>query len=93
MSQYGMLQVRDIYSDAGRKVLKVFEKLKNKADDNGRVRHDPRLAEHDDDLRSQELQQRAMKSLHFFPEVMRTEEGFQLSGSKGLDIDYYDPGG
>lgn len=72
------------------KATLVFEKLLRKSD---LFKSDPRLSEHDNDLRSQQLQQDAMKSLHFLPEVQRTEEGFQLSGSKGLDIDHYSPNG
>ena len=84
----GIFRTTPYESDIGKKVLTVFEKLQRKADEHNRVRHDPRLAEHDDDLRSQELQQRAMKWLHIVPEVLKTEEGFQLTGD-----DCYDPGG
>ena len=72
------------------KATLVFEKLLRKSD---LVTSDPRLDEYDDDLRFQQLKRDAMKSLHLLPEVQRTEEGFQLSGSKGLDIDYYSPDG
>ena len=82
----GIFRTTPYESETGKKVLKVFEKLKRKANEQSRVRHDPRLAEHDDDLRSQELQQRAMKWLNIVPEVLKTEEGFKLSGD-----DYYDP--
>ena len=68
----------------------VFEKLLRKAD---LVKSDPRLNEHDDDLYFQQLNRDAVKSLHILPEVQKTEEGFQLSGDKGLDSDYYSPDG
>jgi hypothetical protein len=34
-----------------------------------------------------------MKSLYLLPEVMKTEEGLEISGDKGLDPDYYSPDG
>ena len=68
----------------------VFEKLLRKSD---LVKSDLRMDEYDDESYFNQLRRDAMKSLHILPEVQRTEEGFQLSGSKGLDIDYYSPDG
>ena len=53
------------------KVHRLFEKLKRKADlaDAGKIRSDPRLDEHDDDLYFQQLQRDAVKSLHILPDT------------------------
>ena len=91
--QYGIFQIKPYHAKLNDKVWKIFEKLKQKADQSDRVRVDPRLAEYDDDLRFQQLRRDAMKSLHILPEVQKTEEGYQLSGDKGLDNDYYSPDG
>ena len=62
------------------KVWKIFEKLKQKAElaNDGKIRSDPRLDEHSDDLHFQQLRRDAMKSLHILPNVQKTEEGFEV---------------
>ncbi len=76
MNNYGIFQIRPYYAKLNGKVWKIFENLKRKANQPDRVRVDPRLAEHDDDLASQQRQREAMKSIHLQDEVLRTDEGF-----------------
>ena len=78
--EYGKFNRKAYDSDTGKKVLKVFEKLKQKAELSHRekIRSDPRLNENDDDLYFQRLQRDAVKSLHILPEVLKTEEGFEV---------------
>ena len=77
--QYGILQLKPYHAKLNDKVWKIFEKLKQKADESERIRCDPRLDEHDDDLYFQQLQRDAVKSLHILPEVLKTEEEFEVT--------------
>ena len=85
--QYGMFRIKPYHARLDDKVWKIFEKLKQKADQSDRVRIDPRLGEYDHDRHLQQLSRDAMKSLHLLPEVQKTEEGFHVSGNNGLDPD------
>ena len=78
--QHGIFQLKPYHAKLNNKVFKIFEKLKQKAElsDAGKSRSDPRLNENDDDLRFQQLQRDAMKSLHILPNVQKTEEGFEV---------------
>ncbi len=76
-----MLQVKDYHSDTGKKVWKIFEKLKRKADlaRYCKVRSDPRLGEYDDESYFYQLRRDAMKSLHLLPNEEKSEEGFEVT--------------
>ena len=94
MSNYGIFDPKPYYSsEVGKKVLKVFEKLKRKANKLDRIRRDPRLGEQDEGPNFEQLNRDAVKSLHILPQVVRTDEGYQLAGDNGLDPDYYSPDG
>ena len=85
--QHGMFRIKPYHARLDDKVWKIFEKLKQKADQSERVRVDPRLGEYDHDQHLQQLSRDAMKSLHLLPEVQKTEEGYQIAGDNGLDPD------
>jgi hypothetical protein len=55
------------------KVQRVFDKLKARAE-----RVDPRLNEQDDEVDKNKLSRDAMKSLHFLPDVIKTDGGFEV---------------
>lgn len=79
MSEYGIFNPKPYDSEVGKKALKIFEKLKEKANKLDRVRHDPRLGEQDEEPNFEQLNREAVKSLHFLPEVQKTEEGFEVT--------------
>ena len=61
---YGIFKVKDYHSDTGKKVIKVFEKLKQKAEVVNKVNNTvPRLNEHDDEPNFEQLNRDAVKSL------------------------------
>ena len=80
---YGMLKVEDEHSDVGKNVVRLFEKLRKKSEEesnkSNKVRFDPRLDEYDDESYFRQLQRDAMKSLHVGDEVVKTEEGFVVT--------------
>ena len=85
MSKYfGMLKVEDHHqSPVGKKAIELFEKLRRKAVESDKarfneVRFDPRLGEDDDEPNFQQLNRDAVKSLHFLPEVQKTDEGHEV---------------
>jgi hypothetical protein len=55
------------------KVRKVFDKLKIRAE-----RVDPRLDEQDEEVDKNKLSRDAMKSLHFLPDVVKTDGGHEV---------------
>ena len=75
----GIFKIKDYHSDTGKKVWKIFEKLKNKANKLDRVRCDPRLGEQDEEPNFEQLNRDAVKSPHFLPEVNKTDEGFEVT--------------
>jgi hypothetical protein len=82
MEYHGMLQIKDIYSDSGRKVLKVFEKLKAK--EVKRIKPAPAST---NDVVPETLGVPEMQ------DIEKREYGFDWPTSKGLDVDEYRPGG
>jgi hypothetical protein len=83
MEYHGMLQVKDTGSNAGRKVLKVFEKLKKK--EVALVKSAPTSTSTDVGVEPTGT-----------PEMMDMEKrdyGFDWPTSKGPDIDEYRPEG
>lgn len=55
------------------KVQRVFDKLKARAE-----KADPRLSEQAEEVDLGKLNRDAVKSLHFLPEVEKTDEGFEV---------------
>jgi len=78
------------------KAIRLFTTMKTKQ--KGKFikgeKADPRLDEHDDhESHLEQLNRDAMKSLQFpAEEIERREYGYDLSGKKGLNPDYYQGG-
>ena len=79
--------------ERGSKAIKIFTTLKTKQ--KGKFikdeKTDPRLAEHDDhESHLEQLNRDAMKSLQLpVGELERRDYGYDFSGAKRLDLDYY----
>lgn len=60
------------------KAIKLFTKLKRKGKFIKTDKADPRLGEHDEEPNLEQLNRDAVKSLHFLPDVEKTDEGFKV---------------
>jgi hypothetical protein len=72
-STIGIFRLSNYKSDASDKVMRIFTKLKRKAE---RVESKAELVQPEPNL--EELRQSAVKSLHILPEVVKTEHGFEI---------------
>jgi len=60
-------------------INKARQERENQSTNTGRVREDPRLPEHDDEMDLRQLRQEAMRSLHLLDDVIKTDEGYVVT--------------